>query len=211
MQTINEYFTAIQELGRDLFVSGLISSHGGNVSVYDKAAESIHITRSGSALGRLRAGDLVSVGYPVPAADDQAVLAADKQASMELIVHRALYHKLSDVRAVVHTHSLYTTLLSLKQDFIEPLDSESKHFIPRVPVLDVEQTVASEEVAKLLPELIADSGCPVAVVRGHGPFAVGETLDDAWHWVSILEMSSKLIVEYSKTKVCCRSPLGYGS
>jgi len=225
-------FEEIRELGRDLFVSGLISSHGGNISVRTQAhisassgtsashaglsplsspenpdslicelvstqsfeEEFICITRSGSALGRLREGDVVTVGLATPEADDAEGLAADAQASIELLVHRALYQRLPEARAVVHTHSPYTTLLSLRQDFIEPLDSESKFFLPKVPVLAVEQTIASEEVAALLPELLEQSGCPIAVVRGHGPFAVGKTLDEAWRWVSILEMSSKILV-----------------
>jgi len=194
---VDNYFRSIQELGRDLFVSGLISSHGGNVSVLDADGEHIHITRSGSALGRLRDGDLVTVGFDMPG-ENEAALAADKQASIELVVHRALYHALPETKAVVHAHSLFTTLLSLKQDTIEPLDSESKYFIPRVPVLDVEETIASAQVAQLLPQLMCDADCPIAVVRGHGPFAVGKDLDEAWRYVSILEMSSRMIHEYSK-------------
>jgi len=179
-------------------VSGLISSHGGNISVLDRAEHSVHITRSGCALGRLRADDIVTVGYQVPAADDTAARAADSRASVELVVHRALYHALPDISAVVHTHSLYTTLLSLRHDSIKPLDSEAQHFIPRVPVLDVARTIASAEVAQLLPQLMAQTDCPIAVVRGHGPFSVGASLQDAWHWVSVLEMSSKLLVEYAR-------------
>ena len=190
------YFQQIQELGRDLFVSGLISSHGGNVSVLDESKKHIYITRTGSALGRLRDGDLVRAGFELP--NDEAAIAADKQASIELLVHRALYHALPDISAIVHAHSLFTTLLSLKQDSIEPLDSESKHFIPKVPVLDVKETISSTEVAELLPKLIRETNCPVAVVRGHGPFAVGKDLDEAWRYISILEMSSRMIHEYNR-------------
>jgi len=198
---MDNHFKNIQELGRDLFVSGLISSHGGNVSVLDAAGEHIHITRSGSALGRLRQGDgysdVVTVAYDYPG-DDEAAVAADKEASIELLVHRALYHGVPGTRAVVHAHSLFTTLLSLKQDSIEPLDSESKYFIPKVPVLDAEETISSSEVAEALPQLMRDTGCPVAVVRGHGPFAVGKDLEEAWRYVSILEMSSRMIHEFSQ-------------
>jgi len=197
MSSFENYAKQMQELGRDLFVSGLISSHGGNISVLDKAGEHIHITRSGSALGRLRAGDVVTVAYDVPG-DDEAALAADKLASIELLVHRALYHGVPETKAVVHAHSLFTTLLSLKQDSIEPLDSESKYFIPCVPILDVEETISSAEVAECLPALMRDTGCPVAVVRGHGPFAVGKDLEEAWRYVSILEMSSRMIHEFSR-------------
>ena len=180
-----------------MFVSGLISSHGGNVSLLDQSGDSIHITRSGSALGRLRTGDVVQVGFEKPGSDEHA-LAADKQASIELVVHRALYHAVPGTKAVVHAHSLFTTLLSLQKESIEPIDSESKHFIPSVPILDVEETIASDQVAELLPQMINESGCPVAVVRGHGPFAVGKDLDEAWRYISILEMSSRMIHEYNR-------------
>lgn len=201
MSSGDNYFEQMQELGRDLFVAGLISSHGGNISVLDAAGKHIHITRSGSALGRLRCSDercdVVTVGYDLPG-DDEDALAADKQASIELLVHRALYHGIPGTRAVVHAHSLFTTLLSLKQDSIEPLDSESKYFIPCVPVLDVAETISSSEVAELLPALMQDTDCPIAVVRGHGPFAVGKDLEEAWRYVSILEMSSRMVHEFSR-------------
>ena len=195
---MTDYFQQIQELGRDLFVSGLISSHGGNVSVLDESKKNIYITRTGSALGRLRDGDLVRVDFELP--NDEAAIAADSQASIELLVHRALYHAIPAIFAVVHAHSLFTTLLSLKQDSIEPLDSESKHFIPSVPVLDVEEAISSAEVAELLPKTIAETGCPVAVVRGHGPFAVGKDLDEAWRYISILEMSARMIYEHKRSE-----------
>jgi L-fuculose-phosphate aldolase len=194
---LDHYFRDIQELGRDLFVSGLITSHGGNVSVLDPSGEQIHITRTGSALGRLRDGDLVSVAYDFPG-DDPAALAADRQASIELVVHRALYHALPETKAVVHAHSLFTTLLSLQQDSIEPIDSEAKHFFTAVPILDVEETIASNEVATQLPALMKDTDCPVAVIKGHGPFAVGKDLDEAWRYISMLEMSSRMIHEFNR-------------
>jgi L-fuculose-phosphate aldolase len=224
-----DIFEAFQALGRDLFVSGLISSHGGNISCLDSAVDPaadsaaaspaassaappgqhprIFITRTGSALGRLRSGDVVAVSF-----DQQSDLAtlkvsrgeyvhtstavdADELASIELIVHRALYHRLPQTRAVVHTHSPFTTLLSLHGDAIEPLDSEARHFLPRVPVIAPRETIASAEVARLLPEVLAECACPVAVVRGHGPFATGATLAEAWRWVSVLELSSRLLIE----------------
>ena len=53
----SELLQEFQEIGRDLFVSSLISSHGGNMSV--RRGNSIIITRHGSMLGRLKDGTLI--------------------------------------------------------------------------------------------------------------------------------------------------------
>jgi L-fuculose-phosphate aldolase len=62
-----------------------------------------------------------------------------------------------------------------------------------VPVFESAQTVGSELVAKLMSEAL--KSVPVAILRGHGPFAAGKTLEDAYRWVSVLEYSCKLILQ----------------
>ncbi len=49
-----------QEIGRDLYVAGLVSSHGGNMSV--RFGDRLLIKRRGAMLGRLKEGDLVETG-----------------------------------------------------------------------------------------------------------------------------------------------------
>ncbi|GAG46362.1 unnamed protein product, partial [marine sediment metagenome] len=73
-----EEFRAV---GRMLWEAGLVSSHGGNMSVRlpDGA---LLITRTGAMLGRLDEGDLVTV-----AADGSS----EGQPSMDTAVHRAVY------------------------------------------------------------------------------------------------------------------------
>ena len=68
-----------QRIGRDLFVSGLVSSHGGNMSV--RLGERVLIKRRGAMLGRLTERDLVETGLYE---DDGGIVLA----STELLVHR---------------------------------------------------------------------------------------------------------------------------
>jgi L-fuculose-phosphate aldolase len=187
-----ERYREFSEIGRDIFVSGLISSHGGNMSV--RAEERIVITRTGSMLGRLAPTDLIAVPF------EEGPPTTDAQASVELLVHRALYHALPDMAAVVHTHSPYTIAASLCVDEIAARDSEAELFIPRVPVVWAQQTVASADVARLVPEAMNERSCPVVVVRGHGPFAVGRNLAEAYRWVSVLEMSARVLCAASLFK-----------
>lgn len=170
----------MQMVGRDIFLAHLISSHGGNISV--RVGDEIAITRTGSMLGRLADDDIVVVSADTP--DER-----DAQASSELVVHRELY-RATGAGAVVHTHSPQTIFRSMLENVIEPIDSEARLFIPRVSVVHSQKTVGSLHAAHLLGrELAREGAAPIAVLRGHGPFAVGETLLDAYRWVSVLEGS----------------------
>lgn len=176
-----ERYEMFRDIGRDIFVSGLISSHGGNMSI--REGDSIYITRTGSQLGRLGSDDVVCVPFEGPTQEDA-------MASSELIVHRAIYHA-TDAEAIVHTHSPHTVFRSMVEDVIEPLDSEARLFIPEVPVLVSKTTIGSAEAAALFGEALQEY--PIAVLRGHGPFAVAAQLKDAYRWVSVLECSCELL------------------
>jgi L-fuculose-phosphate aldolase len=192
-------FKHFNETGRDLYASGAVTSHGGNLSVSD--GSSIWITRTGARLGHLTPNDILRVDWePSP---------FDANASMELVVHRAIYHAHADcarqagvpfgVRAVVHAHARNTVFRSLVGDSIEPVDSEGKMLLgAKVPVLSPKQTVASEEVAALMAERIA-SGVPLAVVRGHGPFACADSLENAFRLISCLEYSAEILTLFETT------------
>lgn len=169
------------DIGRDIFVSRLISSHGGNMSV--REGDTIYITATGSQLGRLSEDKIIAVPLKGPSEND-------KLASSELVVHRKIY-EVTGARAVVHTHSPNTIFRSMIEDMIEPIDSEARLFIPRIEVVSSKQTVGSKVAAELLSESLQKA--PVAVLRGHGPFAIGERLEDAYHWISALECSCELL------------------
>ncbi len=167
------------KIGRELFIRGLIASHSGNLSV--KRGDEILITRRGSMLGNLTKEDIVSVP-----------LIADKveAASRELVVHRAIYQSTSAL-ACVHAHPPYAIALSLIENEIIPIDEEGAFYLPRVPILAIEDTIGSEVVASQLAKLF--NGNKIAMIKGHGSFAIGETLEEAYLKTSSLEHSSQII------------------
>src|ERR1035437_2068530 len=99
-------FSSFKDIGRDIFLRGLISSHAGNMSV--RQGQQILITRRASMLGRLREGDIIEVGIE---RNDAHIL----MASSEFVVHKAIYKNTSAL-AVVHAHPPYATLLSMTED-----------------------------------------------------------------------------------------------
>ena len=175
-----------QRIGRDLFLSGLVSSHGGNLSV--RLGDRVLIKRRGAMLGRLGERDLIETGLYE---DDSGIALA----STELLVHRAIYQATSAL-AVVHAHPPMAVALSLIEEEIIPIDSEGAYLLHRVPVVAAEHTAGSTEVARLIPQAL--KRYKIAVLRGHGSFAIGQTLEEAYQWTSSLEESSKIIY-YART------------
>jgi L-fuculose-phosphate aldolase len=176
---VHEQFVRI---GRDLWDSGSVSSHGGNMSV--REGDRLTITRTGSMLGHLGPDDVIETSL---AACGEP---ADAHCSVELVVHRAIYAR-TDARAIVHAHTAHTIARSLSDDVIVPVDSESLLRIGDAPVVTAERSVGSAEAGEALALALVDRR--VAVLRGHGTFAKGASLEDAFQAVSCLELSCAVL------------------
>jgi len=180
---IDEQITRqFREIGRDLFVAGLVSSHGGNISV--RVGSGLVITRRGSMLGRLTEGDLVETGLDKP---DSGVMLA----STELVVHRAIYLT-TPALAAVHAHPRVAIALSLMREEIVPIDNEGSYLLHKVPVIAAEFASGSAEMVEKLPAALREY--KIVMLRGHGCFSTGQTLDEAFQWVSCLEESCEIIL-----------------
>jgi len=141
------------------------------------------ITRRGAQLNHLTERDLVETGV---AWNDRAT----PSASSELAIHRAIYQR-TRAHAIVHAHPIKALALSLTADGIEPMDVEGRRELGRVPV--VGQTVTSN-VREVVDEVAAQlDEHRIVIVRGHGTFAIGPLLDEAYRWTSLLEESCRLI------------------
>jgi len=192
-QRIYEQF---RDIGRDMYVDRLISSHGGNISL--RFGDRVIIKRRGAMLGQLKPHDLVETG--LERNDSNVVLA-----STELIVHRAIYQA-TPALAVVHAHPRTAVAFSLSRDEIVPIDNEGSYLLKKVPVVAVEMASGSPQMAQAVAEALKEY--KVVMLRGHGSFATGQTLDEAFQWTSALEeccqiiLAAKLInepfVEYRK-------------
>jgi L-fuculose-phosphate aldolase len=169
-------------IGAELFKQGLVDSHGGNMSV--KIGDKILITRRNVRLGNIKEGDLIEVPL-------QGESPEDIQASRELVVHRALY-KGTGASAIIHAHPPYAIALSISENKIIPQDAEASFFLRAVPIIKVRgETIGSPDVAKLLPQFL-NGNYVVAMVKSHGSYAIGSSLEEAYKHTSVLENSCKV-------------------
>lgn len=170
-----------QAVGQNLFARGLISSHSGNLSI--RVGDRLFITHRNSMLGCLKEQDLVETGI---FRNDRAT----PFASTELAVHRCVYKKTS-ASAIVHAHPPYTVVLSFIEREIVPCDVEGELLLCKVPVLGWEMVVRPGEFAEEISGALREH--KIVVVRGHGTFAAGQLLEEAYHYTTTLEESCRLL------------------
>lgn len=180
---------SFQNVGSDLFLAGLNNSNSGNLSV--RKNDKMVISKTGSMLHRLSEDDLIETSI---AAEDENT----SKASREYPVHKAIYAA-TDANAVVHAHCPNLIALSFYSDAFKPIDAEGCYYFPDgAPVIVAKNAIASEEVGEKAAAVIGKYGA--VVVRGHGVFAVGADLCEAYKRVSSLEHSAKIYNIYCNLK-----------
>ncbi|MBN1966395.1 MAG: class II aldolase/adducin family protein [Anaerolineae bacterium] len=176
-------YEEFRDIGRDIYVGQLTSSHGGNMSV--RVGDRIIIKRRGAQLGRLKIEDFVEVPLY---GNNSGIM----RASSELIVHRAIFQK-TPALAVIHCHPRTAITVSLSRDEIIPIDVEGSYLLHKVPVIATEHSSGSQEMADLLSDMLSEY--KVVMQRGHGVFSIGQTLEEAFHWISAVEEACDIILE----------------
>lgn len=168
-------------VGKTLFNLGFNNTHSGNIS--ERHGRSILITKTGAMLHKLTILKLTLVSLLSSGA-------RDKKASMELVVHRAIYQAHPHINAIIHAHPPYSIAMARDGKAIIPYDDEGRYFFSTIPVLTVSNTIASNEVAKALPALLHDS--PAVILGRHGVFATGENMAQALKHLTIVESVCKI-------------------
>ncbi len=170
----------MSRIGKKLVKSGLVESHFGNISV--RIGNRMLITRSGCSLDEITENSVVEVSV-------EGTCPLDMIASSESIVHRAIYRN-TPALAIVHAHCPFSVTLSLLHEgkSIIPADSEGQYFLGEVPV--VKGGIGSDELACNLAAALASHKS--AVVFGHGTFAIGKILEEAYVTTTQVEHSCKI-------------------
>ena len=170
------YAREFERIGKRLFDEHLVGGNFGNISMR-KSDEGFFIKRTGTFLDE--------PGEPVFVPMEGA---APEDASSEYRVHRAVYRSSSHV-AIIHAHPPYAVAVALIFNEVVPKDSEGEMFCPIIPVVKGEP--GTDELAERVLQGLTLG--PVVIARGHGTFAVGKTLDEAFVLTSLAEHSCRIL------------------
>jgi L-fuculose-phosphate aldolase len=170
------YADEFERIGKRLFSEHLIGGNFGNISVR-QGMTGFFIKRTGAYLDVATEPILVPLEGEVPPG-----------ASSEYRVHREVYKKSSHL-AIVHAHPPAAVALSLVRDEVLPEDSEGRMFCPVIPVVSGEP--GSQQIADNVAAVLADG--KLVIVRGHGTFAAGKTLDESYLYTSLCEHACRVL------------------
>ncbi|HEB98836.1 MAG TPA: class II aldolase/adducin family protein [Thiotrichales bacterium] len=159
---------------------GLNDSHSGNASV--RVDDRLWVTPTGACADTLEAEDLLEgpVDGPPP-----------EGASLDAALHQAVYRANPEARAVLHSHGPYSIALTLDGKDFTPADFEGYYYFGTVPVIpDIPYDRYVEEAPARVAEVLREH--PITLVRGHGVYAWGKTLNLAYKWTCSLESSARI-------------------
>jgi L-fuculose-phosphate aldolase len=175
------FLNQFQHVGRALFDRGLVSSQSGNLSI--RMGDRLIITRRGANLGDLQEKDLVETGINK---NDRAT----PLACGELAIHRSIYQN-TQARAIVHAHPTHIIALSMSEKQICPNYPEESSDLGSVPVLGWDVEAKSCALADVIAETLKDRR--VVVIHGHGTYAIGQLLNDAFDCTTGLEEAGQVL------------------
>ncbi|MCD6192370.1 MAG: class II aldolase/adducin family protein [Candidatus Aminicenantes bacterium] len=169
----------IKAVGQAMLALGLQNTHSGNISA--RWGKDFFITKTGSMKGHLEDRDIILVGTDEPRS-------GLFQASSETGTHQKI---LSFSGAALHAHSLASVLISYRHTSLRPLDALGKLYLKEIPVIEFEYPVGSPEMERDIPLCLQNH--PAMIVKTHGPFTHGRTLEEAFFRLTVLDYSAQIL------------------
>ncbi|MGV9394107.1 class II aldolase/adducin family protein [Streptomyces olivaceus] len=166
---------------RRTVADGLVVGTSGNVSV--RVGDTVLVTPSGVPYDRLTPDDATGVDLA-----GRQVLGTLVPTS-ELPMHLAVYNADPAARAVVHTHAVHATAVSLLVPELPPVHYMTAALGGPVRVAPYAAYGTGELARGMLDALAGRTGC---LLRNHGTITYGTSLDQAYDRTAQLEWMCRL-------------------
>jgi methylthioribulose-1-phosphate dehydratase len=198
MTRLSETAASLAEAGQRMDFRGWVPGSAGNLSARIDE-EKIAITRSGVHKGRLKASDIIEVGL------DGSAREQGQKPSAETLLHCQLYRLFPPVGAVLHGHSVAATVLSMageisfsQYEILKAFGFATHEVDVDLPVFENDQDIA--RLAKVLEPALLE-GPPIGyVIRGHGVYAWGTSVEHAFWRLEALEFLLQCELERKRLK-----------
>ena len=182
--------TIVVRAAQQLLRLGLVAATSGNVSLRlegDEKEGLIAVTPASTDYETMTPEDIVVVDYDVD------VIEGDAVPSSESLTHVAVYKARSDISAVIHTHSIYASVLAVAGVPLPPILDELVAYLGG-PVEVAEYGFPSSE--DLGEKAIQAMGERNAVfIRNHGVLAVGRDMPDALRACELVERAAQIYIQ----------------
>lgn len=148
---------------------GLINGTSGNIAVKDDVENVVAITPSG-------------IDYKIMTVEDIAIVDMDGnwidgkyKPSSETPMHTAVLRARPDVKATVHTHGMFATIMAMNDEPLQPITPPQSEFVPVNIVPFV--MPGSDHLASTVVETLGDG--KAVLLKNHGMFCCGKNIKEA--------------------------------
>ena len=185
----------IVDTGRELYKQNLTIGTWGNISVLDPESDLVYIKPSGMDYNEINLEDVIVVSK------QGKIIDGFRKPSIEMPMHLSIYNARKDVRAIVHYHPIYSSVLAVTgfslpgicEDFVQIVGEKvlcAKYALP-----------GSDELAK---NAVASLGNRKAVfLLNHGTLCVGKDMKEAMKVCYVVEKTAHIYI-LSKSIGKCR-------
>lgn len=193
-----ETASVLAEIGRSFYSRGWVLGTGGNFSsVLSFDPLRLAITPTGADKGALAPSDILEIN------DAGEVLAGSSRPSFEYLLHLAIV-RACGAGAVLHTHSVWATILSKRHasegglaiqgyEMLKGLEGVTSHDHREwLPILPNSQNML--DLSRMVESLLTqDHVAHGFLLRGHGLYTWGRTLNAARRHIEVLEFLLEVV------------------
>lgn len=173
----------IVETAQLLTRKGFLMATGGNLSIRIPGQEAMAITPSNYDYMKMVPDDVCILDFNLN------ILGGERKPSVESSMHAAVYQARKDVNAIVHTHQVYASALTLVNAPIPALFDEQVRFLGRTVAIIPYAPSGTGMLKNAIAKYVRDHN-NAYLMQNHGALCFGEDIERAVHNVEILEKCS---------------------
>jgi L-ribulose-5-phosphate 4-epimerase len=180
MESLDSYKQQVVDTAQSLTRKGFLMATGGNLSIRIPGQNAFAITPSDYDYMQMIPDDICILDFNLKSIEGQ------RKPSVESAMHGAIYQARGDVNAVIHTHQVYVSALTLIHMPIPALFDEQARFLGR----SVEIIPYAPSGTGLLKNTVAKhvrNHNNAFMMQNHGALVFGTDMERAVHNVEILE------------------------
>lgn len=177
----------VVQVGLDALAHGVVHGTSGNMSIRDPATGLIAISPSGIPYPAVTPADIVVVD------EEGEVVEGVRKPSSETPLHTMVHRERPHVRAIVHTHSHYATVVGCLRPALPPILTEVALVVgARVPVTRYGLT-GTPDFGRSVIEVLEPGGLAV-ILKNHGLICFGDDFERALGVAEAVEEAAKVYV-----------------
>ncbi len=177
----------VVQVGLDALERGVVHGTAGNMSIRDEESGLIAISPSGIPYPEVTAGDVVIVN------DQGEVVDGHRKPSSETPLHTMALRIFPNIRACVHTHAHFSTVVSCIKPYLPPILTEVCLVVgAKIPVTRYGLT-GTPDFGESVVEIMTPETKAV-IIKNHGLITFGESFAAALTYSEIVEEAAKVYV-----------------